>query len=494
MIKKDKVLPEIIACWDNLQIESRRLISNNDYDLAISKLVESALSSEFKPIDSKLNRQGTRSRVLYFFHFLNVFKENSQIYSFFNRSIDNFPKIRFLKIAYSIFLSSIGERDEAITAITEALSLHYDDLYAQEIFLELSSPPGIEYEKSKTNDLKDCFCNIPFDDFKIFQGGQVFQCCANWLPYPIGNVFNYSWRKVWNSEAAKEIRRSILDGDFSYCSRLSCPLIQEGLPKKDEIKDPRHRLIIESGDIDLEPIFLNISYDDTCNLSCPSCRSNIRRSSEETIKSFNNFFDKDLIELVNISEQIFICSTGDPFASKHYTHIFNKIKSTEKIPKIQIQTNANLLTTKQWKNLGKLVKQISRIEVSIDASTADTYEIVRRGGNFNKLIKNMNFISDQKKKYGFYLQLDYCVQEENFLEMKTFVELGHHWNVDNIYFSRLRNWGSYAEGEYLKRAITNPGHPRHNEFIELIQDKIFSDKIVSMGDFSDLCKSHEKKL
>ena len=37
---------------------------------------------------------------------------------------------------------------------------------------------------------------------------------------------------VWNSSGAQEIRRSILDGDYSYCSRTLCPMIaNDNLPR-----------------------------------------------------------------------------------------------------------------------------------------------------------------------------------------------------------------------------------------------------------------------
>ena len=474
--------------WAILQETAGQCWHDGDHERSIKLLISSIFSGNFPDIPSLLNRHVTRSRVEYIMLFIEEFIGFEHADIFFNRAIGIFPEIRIIRIANALILSSQGKTRAAVKAITEAISMHYDDLYAQDLLIELSSSKCLNNKKKKPEaDLKECFCEIPFDSLKIFQGGHTFQCCPNWLPFSIGNVFNDSWTDVWNSVAAKEIRRSILDGDFSYCSKLSCPRIQEGLPKIIDITNPRHRKIIDTRDINQNPISLNLSYDHTCNLSCPSCRPSIQSVSLHETIIFNDFFEKSLVNLLHNVKSVFMCSSGDPFASKHYGFVFNRMKLMgDEMPALEIQTNAVLLTQERWKDLGTLVHHISRIEVSIDSATPETYQNVRRGGDFVRLIKNMEFLASQKKKIGFSLQLDFCVQEENFLEMKQYVELGKQWGADTIYFSRLRNWGTYPEGEYLSRAIANQTHPRHKEFVEFIQDDIFDNTIVSLGDLLEL--------
>ena len=83
---------------------------------------------------------------------------------------------------------------------------------------------------------------------------------------------------VWNSSGAQEIRRSILDGDYSYCSRTLCPMIANGnLPRTDEVTEPRLRRIIEQHQTILDdgPRLIALGHDSSCNLACPSCRVGI---------------------------------------------------------------------------------------------------------------------------------------------------------------------------------------------------------------------------
>src|SRR5689334_15479129 len=63
-------------------------------------------------------------------------------------------------------------------------------------------------------------CSQPFERFEVLGGGQrgdVFFCCQSWLPKSIGNMKERSVEQVWNSRAARDIRRSVLDGSFRYC-------------------------------------------------------------------------------------------------------------------------------------------------------------------------------------------------------------------------------------------------------------------------------------
>src|SRR4051812_18978280 len=85
--------------------------------------------------------------------------------------------------------------------------------------------------------LRDRFCRRPFEHVEIMHGhgpdqsegfGDVYLCCAGWLPKSIGNYLQQDLAHIWNSAAAREIRTSILDGSFRYCNAQACPVIQDG--------------------------------------------------------------------------------------------------------------------------------------------------------------------------------------------------------------------------------------------------------------------------
>src|SRR2546423_13300825 len=124
------------------------------------------------------------------------------------------------------------------TATTEIYTLSLHDA------LPISAPEldALDY------DLSDKFCPMPFTHFSTGFRGSVFACtCPAWVPFPIGNVVEAeSADAIWNSEVVQEIRRSILDGDFGYCSRTQCSFITaRKLPRKDEVTTPKLRAIID---------------------------------------------------------------------------------------------------------------------------------------------------------------------------------------------------------------------------------------------------------
>jgi hypothetical protein len=66
---------------------------------------------------------------------------------------------------------------------------------------------------------------VPWRRFEVFHQGHVYVCCMGWLPLSVGNIHTESLEGIWNSGLAQEIRRSILDGSFRYCSKIQCPHI-----------------------------------------------------------------------------------------------------------------------------------------------------------------------------------------------------------------------------------------------------------------------------
>jgi hypothetical protein len=87
-----------------------------------------------------------------------------------------------------------------------------------------------------------------------------------------------------------------------------------------------------------------------------------------------------------------------------------------------IITNGNLLDEKLWKQM-KATPYIKVIEISIDASTKDTYENkTRLNGNWDRLINNLTFLATQ----GHIIEEFVCsmvVSKHNYKEMYMFYEL-----------------------------------------------------------------------
>ena len=80
-------------------------------------------------------------------------------------------------------------------------------------------------------DLKDYVCTAPFVNIEIHNQA-IFMCCPTWLPNNISPDMKKPLDEVWNSEEAKEVRKSIIDGSYKHCDKKQCPFLSELLNDK----------------------------------------------------------------------------------------------------------------------------------------------------------------------------------------------------------------------------------------------------------------------
>jgi pyruvate-formate lyase-activating enzyme len=340
------------------------------------------------------------------------------------------------------------------------------------------------------------FCSKPFEWFEVTQlngRGGVYLCCPSWLDTPIGNLQYQSVSEIWNGEQAQRIRRSILDGSFEYCNRSRCSFLQnESGPVKrvEDVEDRDLRTAIEKKLTTLPygPKQIVCTYDRSCNLSCPSCRTEVIVESESK-QDILNIQQRIQNEALKDASYLHISGSGDPFGSPFFRKWLQTMKRQDmpNLERIHLQTNGMLWTSKMWGTIAGEIQQLVRsAEISIDAATPETYSMNRRGGDFEQLLENLEFISKLRRTGPLEsVKISMVVQENNFMEMPDFARLGRRLDFDTVYFGQLVNWGTFSEEEFADRAIHLPGHPRHAEFVSLLQSEIFDDPLVDLGNLTE---------
>ena len=327
------------------------------------------------------------------------------------------------------------------------------------------------------------FCAKPFDHFEVNFDGNVYCCCPAWLGKPIGNLLDSDPHEIWNSKAAEAIRRSILDFTFAHCSTTQCPLLgfyRQLMGKMGFFGKLFHsaavRKITRQGlkDAGLPKVFVP-AYDWSCNLQCKSCRSKpiVLRGNEfeQAQKIQNTILESNILKDV---ELVILSGQGDPFASRLYTD-FLKHVTLEKYRNmsINIQTNGLLLTPEKWEEIQNAHYAIDSIYVSIDAASETCYKLNRYPGNFSKLLSNLEFISELRKKELIRIfRTNFVVQRNNYKEIIPFIKLGEKFGVDHIYFSALFDMNTYAEDEYETRTVNDPNNPEYDNFINEMTDAV----------------------
>lgn len=311
-------------------------------------------------------------------------------------------------------------------------------------------------------------CTRPFEWCEIHPGGSVFLCCPGWLKRPLGNILEEDIDALWNGAVAREIRKSILNHSFHNCNRKRCPFLSA---EKDPVvpiasvqsADVRSALEQQQDRLGYRPKRLNLCFDHSCNLACPSCRPDKRQAVDEELKTCKAVAKRIIEQILPEADEITLSGFGDPFGSSTYLNLLKYLNQQKSPPALRLHSNAQLWTEQLWNSLPGLHASVYEAEISIDAATAETYALNRPGGSFSRLLTNLGYLSQQ----GFPLTLSMVVQANNYREMPAFVKLAERYDA-TAYFSRLVNWGTFAQTDYKLRAVHLPEHPSHSEFKSIL--------------------------
>lgn len=343
--------------------------------------------------------------------------------------------------------------------------------------------------------LDDRFCATPFDVIDVLDG-KSHLCCASWLPESIGDLAEHSWEDVWNSDTAQSIRGSIIDGSFRYCNKIACPKIADNsLPLKRDLvaTSARWRDTIDNfrTRVSTGPDRVNLAYDKTCNLSCPSCRTHKVAADSATRARFDSLQEDKILPMLRHAKLALVTGSGDPFASKNFRNLLDRL-GAEEYPdlRFQVMTNGMLLTPREWARFPALHGRVAFLRISLDAATGPTHELLRRGARWPVMENNLAFARELRAA-GLvdHLDFSFTVQVDNYHEMGQAIDLGHHFGVDHVGFLRLTNWGTFSPEEYAGKAVFMPAHPRHAHFLDLMQDPRLQDPIAGLNDLRQFVRS-----
>ena len=126
-------------------------------------------------------------------------------------------------------------------------------------------------------------------------------------------------------------------------------------------------------------------------------------------------------------------------------HVIYTSSAMKNIKNLRFLTNGMLFNERKWNEIRKFTDAKIMMTVSIDAATKESYESIRRGGNFDVLQKNMEYAAQLRKKGDLsYLRFNFVVQKMNYKEMPQFVKWGMDLGIDEVFFTKILNWGTYT--------------------------------------------------
>ena len=291
-------------------------------------------------------------------------------------------------------------------------------------------------------------CARPYDTVLIDKQGSCYACeCTAWLPQSIGNLQLKSLAEIVGSDMHRHLQDSIADGTYRYCNNSQCTYI-----KKNMFDRP-------SGGIR----HLRLAIDDSCNLRCPSCRRGLIFHKDGSAYNLGIRLADRINEWLYDHDgdiQVHIGSDGDPFASHVYRHFMEHTPERDNI-KYSILTNA-LMFREFHTRVPYVIRNLNELGVSIDGASRETYEKLRLGGKWEKLLEGLECISRLKQKHNFRFILHFVVQRENYHEMEDIIDLGRRYGADRVWLNRITDWQTYSDFSW--HDVVAPEHPEHSKF------------------------------
>ena len=285
---------------------------------------------------------------------------------------------------------------------------------------------GIDTEKNLALTQR---CPRPFDTVLIDKRGSCYACeCQSWLPQSIGNLQLKSLDEIIGGEIHHHLQSSITDSTYRYCNEHQCAYIKTLGPLHDSPEHIKH---------------LRLAIDDSCNLRCPSCRKGLVFHKEGSAYNLGiKLADKINVWLHKYDApiKVHIGSDGDPFASHVYRH-FMKNTPIKDNTSYSILTNG-LMLRDFHENIPHIISRLDTLGISIDGATKPTYEKLRLGGQWDKILDALACAKSLKDKYDFPFYLYTVVQKDNWHEMEKMVELGHKYSVDKVFFNMIEDWNT----------------------------------------------------
>jgi MoaA/NifB/PqqE/SkfB family radical SAM enzyme len=190
-----------------------------------------------------------------------------------------------------------------------------------------------------------------------------------------------------------------------------------------------------------------------CNLACVMCpwtqmRPDSAQMSWDTFTNIAPYLDR--------AEGVDFTGGGEPTTNLRLPDMIRVAK--EAGCEVGFSTNGMLLDPGLSEQL--VTYGLNWISFSVDAATAETYERIRQGAQFESMLRNIVALRDirtaRRSKLP-RLMLVFVMMHENFHELPMYIDLAHELGVEQIIFKNLDV--ILKEGDDERRLFSHVGPP-----------------------------------
>lgn len=178
-----------------------------------------------------------------------------------------------------------------------------------------------------------------------------------------------------------------------------------------------------------------------CNLRCRQCFHSLYHVRGLPYRQHEmppELFEKILDQLEGHIRSLILSCSAEPFTNRDF-HRYLAI-ARRRVPTIEkwIATNGLLLDEALARDL--IETRLDWMVVSIDGARRETYNAIRSGGDFDRLMSRLDMINRLKAKMGSerpFLRFNVTLSRTNLAELPLFVDLAREKQVMEVTFQHL---------------------------------------------------------
>ena len=209
------------------------------------------------------------------------------------------------------------------------------------------------------------------------------------------------------------------------------------------------------------PQSIQIECTTRCNLKCTFCELSYWTETPADL-TFKHI--RRMVEHLPKLRRIDLTGIGESLMNRDFFKIVEFLKSRGLF--ITLNDNFTLMTEQSARRIIEL--RVDQIFVSLDGATKETYEHIRVGAKFDKVIANVRRLVQLKREQGKRLpeiKINAVVCSTNYHELPLIVELAHNIGIGMVQFVNVI---TFETTESLETArIRKEVHAKFHEAIEL---------------------------
>ena len=207
----------------------------------------------------------------------------------------------------------------------------------------------------------------------------------------------------------------------------------------------------------LRHLAIRLDTINLCNLRCTMCYYSFdyrRKKEQMDLPLFRKIAD----EVFPKTRFLYLSCATEPLMNKEFSD-YVRVTGEYGVPFTSFCTNGQLLTEKVVE--ASIDANISEIIFSVDGATAETYEAIRRGGKWDRLVKNLDLLAGMKREANTKkpaVRINFTCMQSNIHELPAMVDFAADRGGESLHVRHLLAYGdtpdSYKE-EVAYRALFN---------------------------------------